>query len=61
MKWDFESGDIVIVSAPECRPPQIMCSSGECISPQMRCDGRRDCRDGSDEVGCRKSEKCLEN
>lgn len=30
----------------------FQCASGHCIASYLRCDGSRDCRDMSDEVGC---------
>lgn len=30
----------------------FQCASGHCISSFLRCDGARDCRDASDEIGC---------
>lgn len=30
----------------------FQCKSGHCIAPYLRCDGARDCRDMSDELGC---------
>lgn len=37
-----------------CAPDQLTCNSGECVDVSKRCDNHRDCRDGSDESGCRK-------
>lgn len=37
-----------------CAPDQLTCNSGECVHITKRCDDIRDCRDGSDELGCRK-------
>ena len=32
-----------------CMAREFQCPSGRCISERMRCDGTRDCDDGSDE------------
>ena len=31
---------------------QFTCNSGKCIDKSLRCDGRADCFDETDEVGC---------
>ena len=37
-----------------CRSGEFQCSNGDCIAEAERCDGKFDCRDRSDESGCRK-------
>ena len=37
----------------ECRVTEWRCDNGQCISVGDRCDGRRDCSDNSDELGCK--------
>ena len=40
-------------SVPTCRKDQFKCViGGQCISNTTRCDKKKNCRDGSDEVGC---------
>ncbi|XP_034245919.1 uncharacterized protein LOC117647989 isoform X2 [Thrips palmi] len=36
-------------NAPACGDSQFRCGDGECVAAALRCDGRRDCVDGSDE------------
>ena len=35
-----------------CNAKLFKCHNGECIHPVLRCNGQRDCKDGSDEVDC---------
>lgn len=39
---------------PQCRHDEFTCQDGACIPHGRRCDRRRDCHDGSDEIDCRK-------
>ncbi|KAK1794599.1 hypothetical protein P4O66_001319 [Electrophorus voltai] len=41
-----------VVTARSCEPGWFACLSGECVSVQALCDGRLDCKDHSDELGC---------
>lgn len=52
--WDRCSGSaLALPAAPkECGPAEFPCRSGQCVALALRCDGDRDCRDGSDEEGC---------
>ena len=35
-----------------CSSGAFRCTNGQCIRSSERCDGTRDCTDGSDETGC---------
>ena len=37
---------------PVCREDQFKCEVGDCISKSLRCNGKRNCQDGSDEKDC---------
>ncbi|XP_029806015.1 very low-density lipoprotein receptor-like [Suricata suricatta] len=49
------SGTPILPPAPPllCPPSSVFCRNGEeCVSLEYVCDGKRDCRDGSDEGNC---------
>ena len=35
-----------------CSSGAFRCTNGQCVRSSDRCDGTRDCTDGSDETGC---------
>lgn len=35
-----------------CKAGEFKCSDVQCVSEKLKCDGNRDCKDGSDEEGC---------
>ena len=43
--WETKTKDL-------CRAGQWRCEGGQCLDPGLRCDGRRDCQDGTDELDC---------
>ena len=40
-------------TSASCADDQWQCANGDCTRSDYRCDGRDDCTDGSDEVGCK--------
>ena len=42
----------VIICTVSCQSGAFRCSNGQCVRSSDRCDGIRDCSDGSDETGC---------
>nr|QYY47503.1 vitellogenin receptor-1 [Pardosa pseudoannulata] len=50
------SPDNVTCVARECNTTDFQCVNGHCLPADRRCDGSKDCTDGSDEVGC--SSRC---
>lgn len=49
----FGSMCLIVVSPTAC-PKQFMCKNQKCIKTELRCDGRDDCGDKSDEMNCSK-------
>lgn len=41
-----------VESADGCTPEEFSCDNGQCVSFSVRCDGRFDCLDNSDERDC---------
>jgi hypothetical protein len=41
-----------------CSGGQYMCENHVCISSSLKCDGNKDCLEGSDENDCRKLGFC---
>ena len=53
----LQSAKIIVIMlfvTASCQSGAYRCSNGQCIQFTDRCDGTRDCTDGSDEIGCSK-------
>ena len=37
---------------PVCGENKFTCDNGRCVDHEDRCNGKADCKDGSDEYGC---------
>lgn len=49
-----------VYAAPKtCAPNQHTCRDGTCIDSRQKCDGSRDCPDGSDEINCGRISVCF--
>ncbi|XP_014661399.1 PREDICTED: uncharacterized protein LOC106804646 [Priapulus caudatus] len=54
--WSFTTCEKLLPFLCEtaaCLPDTYRCFSGDCINHRWVCDGKADCRDGSDELSCR--------
>ena len=54
-KYTFEAQFILkfeLLIAVSCGTGAFRCTNLQCIRSSDRCDGTRDCTDGSDEIGC---------
>ena len=51
-KCTTEASYKVTLTLSGCNKAEFSCVDGSCISMERRCDGRVDCTDSSDEVGC---------
>ena len=56
---------ITVPTTPEpigpCGPGQAVCQNGQCIPSDYRCDGDKDCEDGSDEICSAPTGNCEPN
>nr|XP_058146122.1 low-density lipoprotein receptor-related protein 1B-like isoform X8 [Dasypus novemcinctus] len=50
--------NLVLPVHEKCSPAEFRCKNGRCVASALRCDGRADCRDGSDEDGCPGPPQC---
>lgn len=49
----------MVLSEPKvCQTNEFRCGDGQCISNELHCNGRYDCRDGSDEINCGMCQNC---
>ena len=39
---------------PACAEKEFTCETKRCINIDLRCDGKLDCLNGEDEIGCSK-------
>ncbi|XP_023325055.1 uncharacterized protein LOC111698837 [Eurytemora carolleeae] len=51
---DCEEQESTLLTLSTCKDDEFACSNGLCIDIVKRCDSKTDCRDKSDEFGCRR-------
>ena len=51
---DCEEEESTFLTLSTCKDNEFACSNGLCIDITKRCDSQTDCKDKSDEFGCRR-------
>ncbi|KAJ8925441.1 hypothetical protein NQ315_009274 [Exocentrus adspersus] len=57
--WDLSSDNHTCIKREHCSSTEFLCqNSNVCILSSLRCNGRKDCSFGEDEIDCEPSRKC---